>query len=104
MLHWFKKNPLTPWVIAFVLLNVLVAQDGESNAGSRYATLQAMITQHTFRIDVLPDYKDYTGDWSAPPNGHVYSNKAPGPMFVAYPVAWVLSTAMHHKPFGMGAK
>ena len=102
--NWFKKNPLAPWAIAFILLNVLVSQDGESNAGSRYATLQAMTEHHSFQIDTLSNYKEYTGDWSRAPNGHIYSNKAPGPMFVAFPIAWVLSTLMHHKPFGMGAK
>jgi hypothetical protein len=97
---WLRKHPLLPWAFAFVLLNVIVSQDGESNAGSRFATLQAMAEHGTFQIDRI---RDWTGDWSLAPNGHYYSNKAPGPMFLALPMAWLIGVFTHFTPFDMGA-
>jgi hypothetical protein len=71
-----------------------VTQDGEKNPLSRFAALRAITEQATFRID---DYRDWTIDWSQTPDGHYYSNKAPGSILLAVPVFWVLDQAA--KPF-----
>jgi len=68
-------------------MNFLNAQVGGTNAPSRFATLQAMSWESTFSID---HYQGRTADWSHPPNGHYYSNKAPGPMFLAFPLTWLM--------------
>lgn len=53
-----------------------------TNANSRFATMRAMSEQSSFKIDT---YIDWTVDWSEI-NGHFYSNKAPGPMLLGFPI------------------
>jgi hypothetical protein len=48
-----------------------------------------MVEDHAFRID---HYKDLTIDWARTPDGHYYSNKAPGPVLLGFPVFWVVDT------------
>lgn len=72
-----------PWVLLFIVLNLAVTQDGEKNPMSRLAALRAISEQGSFQID---RYVDWTIDWSQAPNGHYYSNKAPGGILLAAPV------------------
>ena len=53
-----------------------------TNANSRFATMRAMSEQNSFKID---PYIDWTVDWSEI-DGHFYSNKAPGPMLLGFPI------------------
>ncbi len=80
-----------PVALAFLLVNFLTIDDGGTNANARFATLRAMAEQHTFRID---SYKDWTSDWARTPDGHYYSNKAPGPTIAAFPVFWVIDSLL----------
>lgn len=82
-----RKSVVFPWIVAFLILNLLVTQDGEKNPMSRFAALRAIAEQGTFRID---DYKEWTIDWAQGPDGHYYSNKPPGTILLAVPVFWVL--------------
>ncbi len=78
-----KNNPVLPWVVAFLVLNLAVTQYGGTNAKSRIAALRAIVESHTLNID---HYKNWTQDWALAPNGHYYSNKAPGPVFLGLPI------------------
>jgi hypothetical protein len=86
-LNWIKSSYIFPWVIIFILLSVFSRQDGATNELSRFAAMRAMVEQQTFQID---SYKDWTVDWAQPENGHYYSNKAPAPMLIAFPVFYLL--------------
>lgn len=82
-----KTNPVTPWLVIFVFLAIFSRTGGGTNEYSRYATLRAMSDQQTFKIN---DYVSWTIDWAQTPDGSYYSNKAPGPMFLAFPVFYLL--------------
>lgn len=75
----------------FLVGNLLVPGSSSTNPQSRFATLCAMVEDHAFRID---HYHDWTIDWARTPDGHYYSNKAPGPMLLAYPVFWVVDKCL----------
>jgi hypothetical protein len=83
----FEHPVVLPFVLAFVLLNLAVTEYGGTNAKSRNAALRAMSESHTFAIT---RYQDWTIDWSQTPDGAVYSNKAPGPMLLGFPLYWGL--------------
>ncbi len=72
-----------PWGVAFLILNLVVTHDGNTNAMSRWCTMRSMLEQGSFRID---DSLGDTVDWARTPDGHYYSNKAPGPMLLGFPV------------------
>ena len=76
-----------PWIVLFLALNIPFYEDGDVNAYSRYAAMRAMSMEGTFQIDNMVHW---TMDWAKAPNGHYYSNKAPGPMLISYPVFWLL--------------
>lgn len=76
-----------PLIAAFLFLQLVVEQNGGQNARSRMAALRAMVEQTTFRID---PHIIATSDWARTPDGAYYSNKAPGPMLLGYPVFLVL--------------
>lgn len=82
-----KSNPALVWVLAFVIMSFVVRGVGGTNASSRYATMQAMADEHSFAID---NYLGWSEDWSPSPNGKKYSNKAPGPMLLGFPLFFVL--------------
>jgi hypothetical protein len=82
------KRSLQVWLLLLIGLNAVNWQDGGPNAASRFAAIQSMAEDRTFKIN---PYKSWTDDWAQPPSGEIYSNKAPGPMFLAVPVAWVLN-------------
>ncbi len=81
------KYVLMPWAILFVILNLINTQDGGPNAVSRFLTLRAMSEEGTFTIDKRIGASD---DWSHTPDGHYYSNKAPGPMLLGFPTFFVI--------------
>ena len=89
MVHHCKI--ILPLLIIFLWLNFISTQDGGHNAMSRFATLHALTQDHTLNID---KYVDYTVDWAkSKSNGHSYSNKAPGAVFLALPVYFVVDGA-----------
>ncbi len=81
----FKKllsSVVLPLLLAFLLVNIISRGKGGTNALSRFATMRSMIDRGSFNIDPIVEW---TFDWSKSPNGHFYSNKAPGPMFFGLP-------------------
>ena len=80
-----------PLALAYLFVNVSHIEDGGTAANARFATLRAMSDDLTFKIDA---YWDWTDDWAKTPDGHYYSNKAPGPTFAAYPLFWLLDRAL----------
>jgi len=87
------KNPARDWVILFLAIQCLINIEGYTNAYSRWASLVAMVEDHSLRID---RYYHHTIDWAYTPSGHFYSNKAPGPALLAYPLFWVMDRALTH--------
>jgi hypothetical protein len=75
-----------PWCLSFLAVNFLLPHGGGQNSASRFALLRAMARQHTFRID---RFRNWTVDLAVTPDAerHYYSNKAPGPAFLAFPLA-----------------
>jgi hypothetical protein len=65
-------------------------EGGGWNQNSRFDLLRAIIERHTLRIDA---YHENTQD-QAHFRGHYYSDKAPGLVFAALPVAYVARTAL----------
>jgi len=74
---------LFPWAALFVVLSLANTQDGGLNASSRFIAMRAMGEEGTFRID---NRIGASSDWARTPDGHYYSNKAPGPMLLGFPV------------------
>ena len=91
----FRHSPCRGWLAIFLVANLFINLPNNTNPRSRLATLCAMVEDHSFCID---NYKDLTIDWARTPDGHYYSNKAPGPMLLGYPVFWVVDKALtgHH--------
>lgn len=85
----FRPNSIWIWVLAFILLNLAVRGVGDDNPRSRFMTMRAMGQYHTFATDAYID-RFWSADWSHPPNGHYYSNKAPGPMFIGFPLFYLI--------------
>lgn len=54
---------------------------------SRFAALRAITEQGELNID---EYRHWTIDWSKAPNGHYYSNKAPGSFLLVLPEFWLI--------------
>jgi hypothetical protein len=71
------------WIFGFLVINLVCHLSAGTNADSRFATLLAIAEDHTFKID---PYVTLTVDWARTPDGHFYSNKAPGPSLIAAPV------------------
>ncbi len=69
---------------------IYVYEGGGWNQNSRFDLLRAIVEQHTLRIDA---YHDNTQD-KAHFQGHYYSDKAPGLVFLAVPVAFVTRPVM----------
>lgn len=78
---------LLPWTIAFLILQLANTQDGGPNAMSRFLTMRSMVESQTFSIDGRIPHSE---DWARTPDGHYYSNKAPGPMLLGFPTFFVL--------------
>lgn len=78
-----RENPASHWCLLFLVLSITVDNHlNNANPYARYATLQAIAEDHTLAIDA---YQSATCDWARPPDGHYYSNKAPGPTLLAVP-------------------
>ena len=86
-LRQFSSHPYARWIAIFVASNALIHPEGGTNQDSRFAAMCAMVEDRSFQID---HYKSLTIDWARTPDGHYYSNKAPGPMLLAYPVFWLI--------------
>lgn len=82
-----------PWVTLFVVSCFLVKQLDNENPKTRFAALRAMTESHELHID---KYKDWTADWSLSPNGHYYSNKAPGAILIGLPIFAVIDNVTAH--------
>jgi len=78
------------WAIFFLLVNIVMELRGGTNPHSRFALLCAMVEDHSLRID---PYHDMTVDWARTPDGHYYSNKAPGPALIGLPIFWLVDKA-----------
>jgi hypothetical protein len=88
------RNPFLPLVLVFFLLQFLVTQDGGQNAASRLLSMRGMAENGTFSID---PYLKSTDDWALSPSGIHYSNKAPGPIILGFPIFYILDEI--HRPF-----
>jgi hypothetical protein len=84
------SHPFFPLALAFIGLNLFVTQDGGQNAKSRLLAMRTFAETGTFRMD---DHIRVTDDWSKAPDGHYYSNKAPGPMILGMPVFFLADKA-----------
>ncbi len=84
-------RPTGFWFALFLFVNLAFDLGGGTNASSRYATLAALAEDHSFQID---RYVTWTADWARTPDGHYYSNKAPGPVLLAYPLYWGIDKAI----------
>jgi hypothetical protein len=80
-----KLSPIFPIVMAFILITLINRGHGGTNEMSRMATLRAMSIDHTFTIN---PYKDWTMDWARKDQNY-FSNKAPGPAFIAFPLFFI---------------
>lgn len=81
------RSSIIIWSIAFLIINIAVTQDGGTNAKSRFAALRAITESGELNID---KYRHWTIDWSQSPNGHYYSNKAPGSFLLVLPEFWLI--------------
>lgn len=87
-LAWlFMKSPVREWVWLFLAINTLFTFYGGANPAARWAMMVSMVEERSVRID---HYFQHTCDWSRTPDGHYYSNKAPGPSLLGYPIFWAL--------------
>jgi hypothetical protein len=82
----FGAQPYARWIAIFLAGAALIHPDYGTNPESRFAALCALVEDHSFRID---HYRNLTIDWARTPDGHYYSNKAPGPVVLACPVFWL---------------
>ena len=77
--------PFSEWLAFFFLLNLACHLSGGIHPVSRLLPVFSLKEDGNFQID---RYKDHTSDWSRTPDGHYYSNKAPGPTLLATPIFW----------------
>ncbi len=77
-------NRRTAVAIAAAFFGICVIFDmwGDTNPRSRLALLASIREGQGFKID---GYETWTIDWARTPDGHYYSNKPPGPTFLALP-------------------
>ena len=76
-------SPVFPWALLFVAAGLMFPQRGGDNTGARLATMRSITEAHTLTMD---KYLDWSDDWSLSPNGHYYSDKAPGSALLGLPV------------------
>ncbi len=85
--HWKLASLLG---VATFLSFIYFYEGGGWNQNSRFDLLRAIVEQHTLQIDA---YHENTQD-KAHFNGHYYSDKAPGLVFLAVPVALAARAGM----------
>jgi len=88
----WQSNPVRGFVVLLLVFSCLYRLGG-TNPLSRLMALCAMSEYRTFRVDAYVQPSDgpthpWGDDWARTPDGHYYSNKAPGPMLLAFPVFW----------------
>ncbi len=86
----FVRSPVRDWAWLFVAINILFTFSPGANPAARWTMMAAMAEDHSLRVD---KYYFHTCDWSRTPDGHYYSNKAPGPSLIGYPLFWLLDRA-----------
>lgn len=94
-----SQHRLTPclsyWIGFFLFANLAFWQPGNPNPGSRLAALAAFVEQGNFHIDAyVTGPVAWTNDWAKAPDGHYYSNKAPGPMILGLPFFVLVDRAL----------
>ncbi len=89
--EWVTSSGALFWAGIFLAVNLAFPLAGGTNADSRHALLVALAEDGTYRLD---SYRDRTSDWARTPDGRYYSNKAPGPSLVAFPIFWVMDKVM----------
>ena len=90
-LAWlFVRSPVRDWAWLFLAINIFSTFNAGANPAARWTMMVAMTEDHTVRID---KYYFHTCDWSRTPDGHYYSNKAPGPSLIGYLLFWSLDRA-----------
>jgi hypothetical protein len=82
-----RRSPLLKYVLFFVAIQIFFEQRNTSNVLSRLAVLASLSQRSSFEIH--PYKEEWTTDWAQTPNGKVYSNKAPGPIFLSFPLYWL---------------
>jgi hypothetical protein len=82
-----RRSPFFRYFLFFVLFQMVYEQHGSTNVASRLAQLASMSQRYSF--DIAPYKDDWTVDWAETPDGGTYSNKAPGPAFIAFPLYWI---------------
>src|SRR5260370_11539675 len=87
--HHHRKAAILLGVVTFLSF-IFFYEGGGWNQNSRFDLLRAIVEQHTLRID---DYHENTQD-KAHFQGHYYSDKAPGLVFLAVPFAMVARPAL----------
>jgi len=78
-----RQNPAAHWCLLFLVLATTIDTYNNDNPHSRHALLMSIAEDHGLAIDA---YRSTTCDWSRTPDGHFYSNKAPGPTLLALPI------------------
>jgi hypothetical protein len=77
-------------LIPFFIIQILLFHASGANPDSRLGTLASMKDQHSFALE----RSDWSMDTSVGVDGKIYSNKAPGPMLLAFPIFWLLDEAV----------
>lgn len=91
--RWLFTRPLRTWSLFLTLLLICTFQPGGPNSSSRLFAMNNLIEAGSPRID---RYHELTIDWARTPDGHYYSNKAPGPILLGLPFYYVLDKIFTH--------
>ncbi|MCM0604615.1 MAG: hypothetical protein KA715_00840 [Xanthomonadaceae bacterium] len=87
MFNFSRAKTLSPAIGLFLFLAILF--QNPSNTASRLMTMAAMTEYHSFEVTPYIHPVEWMHDWSRTPDGKYYSNKAPGPMFIGFPVYYL---------------
>ncbi len=87
----FHRAPvhLRIWFYLFLAVTLFFDLKGGTNPDSRFAGILGFIEHGNPRID---SYEHYSIDWAKTPDGHYYSNKAPGPALLGLPLTWMVDS------------
>lgn len=87
MFDFSRSKTLGPAIGLFLYLAIIFQTP--SNSASRLMTMAAMTEYHSFEVTPYIHPVEWMHDWSRTPDGKYYSNKAPGPMLIGFPVYWL---------------